>query len=144
MRPPFRRVARRTRTKATGRSMQAPQPARTLAALCPAASSAAPTSPTEIIVDGLCCYVNSSEKGNEKYKLPGELTPGMRSEIRPARMLASARARNWISLFFFLRKCNKPNTTTTNSVPNYSSFDFFNSKFDHSYYSKKLCKYCQI
>ena len=57
--------------------------ARTLAALCPAASSAAPTSPTEIIVDGLCCSVNSSEKGNEKYKLPGELAPGMRSEIRP-------------------------------------------------------------
>ena len=98
MRPPFRRVARRT--EATGRSVQAPQPARTLAALCPAASSAAPTSPTEIIVDGLCCSVNSSEKGNEKYKLPGELTPGMRSEIRPLGC-SLALARETGFLFFF-------------------------------------------
>ena len=32
----------------------------------------------------------------------------------------------------------------TSSVPNCSSFDFFDSKFDHSSYSKKLCKHSQI
>jgi len=28
----------------------------------------------------------------------------------------------------------------TPSIPNYKSFDFFNFKFDHSSYSKNLCK----
>ena len=32
----------------------------------------------------------------------------------------------------------------TSSVPNYRSFDFFDIKFDHSSYSKNLCKHSQI
>ena len=34
--------------------------------------------------------------------------------------------------------------TNTTSVPNFSSFDFFDPKFDHSSYSKNLYKHCQI
>ena len=30
------------------------------------------------------------------------------------------------------------------SIPNYKTFDFFGSKFDHLSYSKNLCKYSQI
>ena len=29
-------------------------------------------------------------------------------------------------------------------IPNYKTFDFFDPKFDHSSYSKNLCKYSQI
>ena len=32
----------------------------------------------------------------------------------------------------------------TPSIPNCKSFDFFYPKFDHSFYSKNLCKYSQI
>ena len=32
----------------------------------------------------------------------------------------------------------------TPSVPNYMSFDFFDIKFDYSFYSKNLRKYSQI
>jgi len=32
----------------------------------------------------------------------------------------------------------------TPSIPNCKTFDFFGSKFDHSSYSKNLCKYSQI
>jgi len=33
---------------------------------------------------------------------------------------------------------------STPSMPNCKSFDFFYLKFDHSSYSKNLCKYSQI
>ena len=33
---------------------------------------------------------------------------------------------------------------TTTSIPDYNSFDFFDPKFGHSFYSKNLYKYCQI
>ena len=33
---------------------------------------------------------------------------------------------------------------STFSILNYKTFDFFGSKFDHSSYSKNLCKYSQI
>jgi hypothetical protein len=29
----------------------------------------------------------------------------------------------------------------TQSIPNYKTFDFFNTKFDHSFYSKIYAKY---
>jgi len=32
----------------------------------------------------------------------------------------------------------------TSSILNYNSFDYFNLKFDHLSYLKKLCKYSQI
>ena len=32
----------------------------------------------------------------------------------------------------------------TPSVPNYRSFDFFDTKFDHLSYLKNLCEYYQI
>ena len=37
-----------------------------------------------------------------------------------------------------------PMPAWTHFVPNYNSFDFFDLKFDHSFYLKKLCKYSQI
>ena len=37
-----------------------------------------------------------------------------------------------------------PMPAWTHFVPNYNSFDFFDLKFDHLFYLKKLCKYSQI
>ena len=37
-----------------------------------------------------------------------------------------------------------PMPAWTHFVPNYNSFDFFDLKFNHSFYLKKLCKYSQI
>ena len=43
------------------------------------------------------------------------------------------------------RSTNKHNLfDNTPSILNCRSFDFFNSKFDHSFYSKNLCKKSQI
>jgi len=45
---------------------------------------------------------------------------------------------------FYEKKENETEYKIYSSVPNCSSFDFFDSKFDHSSYSKKLCKHSQI
>ena len=47
-----------------------------------------------------------------------------------------------ISVHSFMSQLPRPRTTP--SVSNYMSFDFLNLKFDHSSYSKNLCKYSQI
>ena len=48
--------------------------------------------------------------------------------------------------YFFLKIFGFWSTILQNtpSIPNCKSFDFFYPKFDHSSYSKNLCKYSQI
>ena len=49
-----------------------------------------------------------------------------------------------VDLSKIIDDCYLDSLLPTTSIPNCKSFDFFYPKFDHSSYSKKLCKYSQI